>query len=74
MIAGYRTERLLEPAELVLLPVEVRAAAVRFLVTRVTDVYLPGAEAPGKEFSRYLTRLRTWREIGAAGLRDRAGV
>jgi homoserine kinase type II len=68
LAAGYQAVRPLQPIERALLPVEVRAAAIRFAVTRITDVYLPGAELPGKEFGRYLARLQRWRELGADGL------
>ncbi|HEU5056463.1 MAG TPA: homoserine kinase, partial [Kofleriaceae bacterium] len=68
LLAGYRAVRPLEPSERALLWVELRAAAVRFTVTRITDVYLPGADLPGKDFRRYLARLHRWRQIGEAGV------
>jgi len=68
MVAGYRAERALAPVEEELFPVELRAAAVRFLVTRITDVHLPGADLPGKDFRRYLARLERWRALGEAEL------
>lgn len=43
------------------LPIEVRAAAARFTVTRITDVYLPGIPNPDKGFRAYLARLVAWR-------------
>lgn len=70
LAGGYAAHRPLEPVERDLLWVELRAAAVRFTVTRITDVYLPGADLPGKDFRRYLARLQRWRQIGAAGVRD----
>jgi homoserine kinase type II len=66
---GYAAVRPLEPVERELFPVELRAAAVRFTVTRITDVYLPGADLPGKDFRRYLSRLHRWRQLGEDGLR-----
>jgi homoserine kinase type II len=69
LVDGYRAVRPLEPVEQDLLWVELRAAAVRFTVTRITDVYLPGADLPGKDFRRYQARLHHWRQIGEAGVR-----
>lgn len=68
LAAGYAALRPLEPIERELLWVELRAAAVRFTVTRITDVYLPGADLPGKDFRRYLARLERWRELGDRGV------
>lgn len=48
--------------------IELRAAAVRFAVTRITDVYLPGLSRAGKDFREYTGRLARWRQIGAGGL------
>jgi homoserine kinase type II len=70
MVAGYRSARSLEPIENELLLTELRAAAVRFTVTRITDVYLPGAALAGKDFRRFLARLEAWRALGNAGLTD----
>jgi homoserine kinase type II len=65
LVAGYEELRPLAAAERALLPVEARAAAMRFTVTRITDVYLPGIEQPGKDFRRYLARLQQLRARGA---------
>jgi homoserine kinase type II len=56
---GYQAERRLGDAEAELLGTELRFAACRFAVTRITDVYLKrSAGAPaGKDFRRYLARL-----------------
>jgi homoserine kinase type II len=67
LAAGYREVRPLDAVERALLWTELRASAVRFAVTRITDVYLPGADLPGKDFRRYLARLHAWREVGEAG-------
>jgi homoserine kinase type II len=64
LVAGYRAIRPLEPVERALLWTELRAAAVRFCVTRITDVYLPGADLPGKDFRRFQQRLARWRQLG----------
>jgi homoserine kinase type II len=68
MIEGYASVRALEPAEIRALPVELRAAAMRFTVTRITDVYLAGEHKPDKDFGQFLRRLERWREIGAPEL------
>lgn len=74
LVRGYREVRELDAAERAALPVEVRAAAMRFTVTRMTDVYLAGVDKPTKDFRRYLRRLERWREIGAAGLLEWTGL
>jgi len=66
---GYQAHRPLTAAERLGLGAELRFAACRFAVTRITDVYLrrqAGAPA-GKDFRRYLLRLRRVREHLAAG-------
>lgn len=65
---GYTGERAVSSAEERALPIELRASATRFMVTRITDVYLPGAELPGKGFDRFQARLDAWRALGDAGL------
>ena len=47
---------------------ELRRAAWRFTVTRITDVYLAGGRDPAKDFRRYLQRLSAWRRLGESGL------
>ncbi|HWM88539.1 MAG TPA: phosphotransferase [Kofleriaceae bacterium] len=68
LVDGYRGQRELEPLEEELLHVEARAAAVRFTVTRITDVHCRGLALAGKDFRRFLRRLEAWRELGADGL------
>jgi homoserine kinase type II len=65
---GYQRLRALEPVERDGLWAEARLAALRFTVTRITDVFLPGVGRPGKDFHDYLARLHWLRETGAAGL------
>ena len=62
LVDGYQSIRALEPAERAALPIELRAAAVRFTITRITDVYLPGISNPEKDFRAYLARARAWRD------------
>lgn len=65
---GYRQERTPSPVEREAFGAELRFAACRFAVTRITDIYLrrsPGAPA-GKDFRRYVQRLERVREHLAA--------
>jgi len=64
LVGAYESRRPLGNAERADLWVELRAAAMRFLVTRITDVYLPGIHRAEKDFRRYLRRLERWRQIG----------
>jgi homoserine kinase type II len=71
LLAGYAAERPFKDAERAGFGAELRFAACRFAVTRVTDVYLRRAAgaAPGKDFRRYLLRLERVREhLAADGL------
>jgi homoserine kinase type II len=68
LIAGYQAVRPLDAAERRALPIEVRAAAVRFTITRITDVYLPGVANLEKDFRAYLARVRAWRDGGLGPL------
>ncbi len=69
-VQGYQAACPLTPEEIIALRVEVRAAALRFTITRICDVYLPaalaGTEVMGKDFRRFLMRLQTWQELPAA--------
>lgn len=68
LLAGYVAERPPLPAERDAFGAELRFAACRFAVTRITDVHLKrtAGAAPGKDFRRYLLRLRRVREHLAA--------
>lgn len=68
LLAGYVAERPPTAAEREAFGAELRFAACRFAVTRITDVYLKrtAGGAPGKDFGRYLLRLRRVREHLAA--------
>lgn len=61
LLAGYATERVLTPADRAALPIEVRAAAARFTITRITDVYLAKVTNPEKDFRAFLARVDAWR-------------
>jgi homoserine kinase type II len=69
MCGGY-AGRAMSRAEARALMIELRAAAMRFMVTRITDVHLPGVELAGKGFDRFQARLESWRALGDAGLAD----
>jgi homoserine kinase type II len=64
MLRGYESVRRLTDNERVALPMEARVAAVRFTVTRVTDVYLRSGAPSGKDFRSYFSRMRVLRERG----------
>jgi homoserine kinase type II len=62
LIAGYERVRPLPAPDRAALSVELRAAATRFTITRITDVYLPGIPNPDKDFRDFLARVETWRQ------------
>jgi homoserine kinase type II len=64
MIAGYARGRPLDGADRAALPIELRAAAARFTVTRITDVHLRQVDNPDKDFRAFLARLTHWRDRG----------
>ncbi|HEY6475995.1 MAG TPA: homoserine kinase [Polyangia bacterium] len=59
LIEAYAAERPPTPAERAAFGAELRFAACRFAVTRITDVHLKqgAGAAPGKRYQRYLARL-----------------
>jgi len=61
LLAGYASIRPLTDADREALPIEVRAAAARFTITRITDVYLAKVDNPEKDFRAFLTRCEAWR-------------
>jgi homoserine kinase type II len=61
LLDGYRKVRDLSPADREALPIEVRAAAARFTITRITDVYLARVDNPEKDFRAFLARCEAWR-------------
>ena len=68
LLDAYRAVRRPIPAERAGFGAELRFAACRFAVTRITDVHLKreSGAAPGKNFARYLDRLQRVREHLAA--------
>jgi homoserine kinase type II len=61
LLAGYRSVRPLTAADRAALPVEVRAAAARFTITRITDVYLAKVDNSEKDFRAFLARCLAWK-------------
>jgi homoserine kinase type II len=61
LLAGYQRRRALPDADRAALPVELRAAAARFTITRITDVYLARVDNPEKDFRAFLARCEAWR-------------
>jgi homoserine kinase type II len=61
LVAGYQSIRPLTPSDRDALPFEVRAAATRFTITRITDVYLARVPNPEKDFRAFLARVEAWR-------------
>lgn len=61
LVTGYQRVRPLSDADRAALPVEIRAAAARFTITRITDVYLARVANPEKDFRAFLARCEAWR-------------
>jgi homoserine kinase type II len=61
LLAGYQRVRELTPGDRDALGIEVRAAAARFTITRITDVYLARVDNPDKDFRAFLARCLAWR-------------
>ncbi len=61
LLEGYQRVRPLPQADREALPIEVRAAATRFTITRITDVYLARVTNPEKDFRAFLARVEAWR-------------
>jgi homoserine kinase type II len=60
LLAGYQAIRPLAAADREALPYEIRAAAARFTITRITDVYLAEVQNPEKDFRAFLARVEAW--------------
>jgi len=61
LLEGYQRRRPLLDADRAALPVELRAAAARFTITRITDVYLARVDNPEKDYRAFLARCEAWR-------------
>ena len=73
LIDGYAAARPLTAAERAAFGAELRFAACRFAVTRITDVHLKrdAGAAPGKDFQRYLAAPRARVERRTSRRRER---
>ncbi|CAN5345270.1 homoserine kinase [soil metagenome] len=61
LVDGYQRLRPLTAADRAALPIELRASATRFTLTRITDVYLARVDNPDKDFRAFLARAEAWR-------------
>lgn len=61
LLDGYQSIRRLPDVDRTALLIEVRAAAVRFTITRISDVYLAKVANPEKDFRDFLARVEGWR-------------
>jgi homoserine kinase type II len=61
LVDGYERVRPLSDGDREALPYEIRAAATRFTITRITDVYLARVTNPDKDFRAFLARVEAWR-------------
>jgi homoserine kinase type II len=63
LISGYQRVRPLTAGDREALPCELRASAMRFTITRITDVYLAEVPNPEKDFRAFLARCEAWRSL-----------
>lgn len=77
LVGGYERERPLHPDERRGLFDEARFAALRFTVTRLTDVEMrraPGGPPPKKRYQRFRARARDLAAMGPAGFAALLGI
>ena len=60
-VHAYQRVQPLTAADREAFVIEVRAAAARFTITRITDVYLARVYNPDKDFRAFLARCHAWR-------------
>ena len=70
LLAGYQRVRPLTAADREAFLIEVPAAATRFTITRITDVYLARVDNPDKDFRAFLARCDAWRGPALGELRS----
>jgi homoserine kinase type II len=61
LLGAYQRVQPLTAADREAFVIEVRAAAARFTITRITDVYLARVYNPDKDFRAFLARCDAWR-------------
>lgn len=66
LVAAHREVVPWTAADHAALAIELRAAAARFTITRITDVHLRQVDNPDKDFRAFLARLAFWRSPAAA--------
>jgi homoserine kinase type II len=73
---GYRQVRELGEDERAALQTEGCVAALRFMITRITDYAMKGGIGPRvlKDWRRFAMRLRTLEEMGERGVREAMGI
>lgn len=77
LVAGYQRARALTSEEAAGLYAEARYAALRFTVTRITDVEMrrdPAGPPPKKSFRRFVARAEALRAMGPTGFSALAGL
>jgi homoserine kinase type II len=75
LVAGYQEDRPLAPSDRAELFHQMRLAAIRFAVTRITDFELrPRGAGIFKDYRRFLARLRRIEALGEAGLLTLLGL
>lgn len=61
LVSGYERAGQISAPDREVLLIELRAAAARFTITRITDVYLAAVDQPEKDFRAFLARSEAWR-------------
>lgn len=68
LVAAHRAASPWTDADLTALGPELLAAAIRFTITRLTDVYLRQVDNPDKDYRAFLARVRFWRSAEGAAI------
>nr|MBP6848914.1 phosphotransferase [Kofleriaceae bacterium] len=68
LAAAHRAASPWTAADRAALGPELLAAAIRFTITRLTDVYLRQVDNPDKDYRAFLARVRFWRSPEGAAM------
>ncbi len=68
LVAAHREASAWTAADRHALGPELLAAAIRFTITRLTDVYLRQVDNPDKDYRAFLARVRFWRSAEGAAM------